>query len=229
LGVFSNVIQWHHGCSFQSTCLFATTDRRGTIMKRLLSAVALAGLICAVPSGALAQNGQVQGFGGLTFGDVTGSSTFGGGIAAPLSENMQVIVEGGRMTDVVPSLVGTIVDFTPIDFGVSAWYGEAGIRVLAPARSAVRPYAEATAGFARLRTNFHGTPADSIVNTALGFFDRTEPLLGVGGGVILQGGPMFVDLGYRYKKILADDSLQSFITGGDFHVNQVRFGVGFRF
>jgi opacity protein-like surface antigen len=40
---------------------------------------------------------------------------------------------------------------------------------------------------------------------------------------------MFVDLGYRYKKILAEDSLQSLITGGDFNVNQVRFGVGFRF
>jgi len=198
-------------------------------MKRLSGALALAALVWAVPSVALAQNGQVQGFGGLTFGDVTSSTTFGGGIAAPLSENFHVIAEGGRMTDVVPSVVGTIVDFTPIDFGVSAWYGEAGIRVFAPARSAVRPYAEATAGFARLHPNFHGTPGDSIINTALGFMDRTEPLLGVGGGVILQGGPMFVDLGYRYKKILAEDSLQSFITGGDFHVNQVRFGVGFRF
>lgn len=33
----------------------------------------------------------------------------------------------------------------------------------------------------------------------------------------------------RYKKILVDSSLQSFLTGGDFSVNQVRIGAGVRF
>lgn len=197
--------------------------------RHIFAAAMLLGVMLGWPAGAAAQNAQVQGFGGLTFGDVTSSSTFGGGIAVPLGDNMQVIAEGGRMTDVVPSLVGTIVDFTPIDFGVSAYYGEAGVRLLGSSHRAVRPYAEATAGFARLRTNFHGTGADGIINATLGLFDRTEPLLGIGGGVIVQGGPAFIDLGYRYKKILADGSLQSFITGGDFHVNQVRIGVGVRF
>ena len=198
-------------------------------MGRLSIATFVMAFAVGLPATARAQNGQVQGFGGLTFGDVTNSSTFGGGLAVPLSDNMQIIAEGGRMSNVVPSLLGTIVDFTPIDFGVSAYYGEAGVRILGSSQHAVRPYAEATAGFARLRTTFDGTRADAIVNTAFGFFDRTEPLLGVGGGVIVQGGPVFVDLGYRYKKILAEDSLQSLITGGDFSVNQVRFGVGFRF
>lgn len=198
-------------------------------MQRTFVGALLFALAIAVPATARAQNGQIQGFGGLTFGDVTPSSTFGGGIAVPLGDNMQILAEGGRMTDVVPSLLGTLVDFTPVDFGVSAYYGEAGIRVLGPSHRAVRPYAEATAGFARLRTNLHGTPRDGLVNAALGLFDRNEPLLGVGGGVILQGGPVFVDLGYRYKKIMAADSLQSLITGGDFTVNQVRFGVGVRF
>jgi opacity protein-like surface antigen len=200
-----------------------------TIMRRVSRTALLFVLAAGIPAAARAQNSQLQGFGGLTFGDVTSSSTFGGGIAAPLGDNMQIIAEGGRLTNVVPSLLGTIGDFTPIDFGVSAYYGEAGVRVLASPHRAVRPYAEATAGFARLQTNFDGTGVDGIVNTALGFFDSTEPLLGVGGGVIVQGGPIFVDLGYRYKKIMADDSLQSLITGGDFSVNQVRLGVGFRF
>jgi len=198
-------------------------------MRRSSVVATLFVLTLAVPATARAQSGQIQGFGGLTFGDVTNSSTFGGGIAVPLSDNLQVIAEGGRMTDVMPSLLGTIIDFAPVDFGVSAWYGESGIRVIGSSHRAVRPYAEATAGFARLRTGFGGTGADGIINSALGFFDRTEPLLGVGGGMIVQGGPVFVDLGYRYKKILADDSLQSIITGGDFSVNQVRFGVGVRF
>ena len=47
--------------------------------------------------------------------------------------------------------------------------------------------------------------------------------------MILQGGPVFLDLGYRYKKIMAGDSLQSFLTGGDFSVNQVRIGAGITF
>jgi opacity protein-like surface antigen len=199
-------------------------------MRRILMAAAfLAALGLALPGSARAQSSQIQGFGGLTFGEVTGSSTFGGGIAIPLGDSMQVIAEGGRMTDVMPSLAGTLIDLTPIDFGVRAYYGEAGLRFIAPSRRAVRPYAEATAGFARLRGNLHGTSFDPFVNTALGVFDRNEPLLGVGGGVIVQGGPVFVDLGYRYKKIYAGDSLQALLTGGDFTVSQVRFGVGVRF
>jgi hypothetical protein len=198
-------------------------------MRQLSIAAALLAVGLAAPSTARAQSSQIQGFGGLTFGDVTSSSTFGGGVAVPLSDNIQIIAEGGRMRDVMPSLLGTIIDFTPVDARVSAWYGEGGVRLIGSSNRAVRPYAEATAGFARLRTGFDGTGADGIVNTALGFFDRTEPLLGVGGGVVVQGGPLFVDLGYRYKKIMAEDSLQSFITGGDFSVNQVRFGVGLRF
>jgi hypothetical protein len=198
-------------------------------MRQLSIAAALLAVGLAVPSTARAQSSHIQGFGGLTFGDVTSSSTFGGGVAVPLSDNIQIIAEGGRMRDVMPSLLGTLIDFTPVDARVSAWYGEGGVRLIGSSNRAVRPYAEATAGFARLRTGLDGTGADGIVNTALGFFDRTEPLLGVGGGVVVQGGPLFADLGYRYKKIMAEDSLQSFITGGDFSVNQVRFGVGLRF
>jgi hypothetical protein len=189
----------------------------------------LVAVLGMLPASARAQNAQVQGFGGVTFGDVTTGTTFGGGVGIPLGGNMQVIVEGGRMVDVMPSLIGTIIDLTPIDFGVSAYYGEAGLRFLTTNSGAVRPYGEATAGFARLRGTFHGSGADPIVNTALGLFDTTEPMLGVGGGVIVQGGPLFVDLGYRYRKIFASDSLQSFLTGGDINVNQVRFGLGVRF
>lgn len=184
----------------------------------------------AVPATAAAQQGQIQGFGGLTFGDVTSSSTFGGNVAIPLSDNLQLIGEGGRMTDVMPSLLGTLVDFTPVDLRVSAWYGEGGLRFISSG-SVIRPYVETTVGFARLRTGFSGagSTADAIGNTALQFLARTEPLLGAGGGVVIQGGPVFLDLGYRYKKILASDSLQSILTGGDISVNQFRVGAGVRF
>ena len=199
-----------------------------------MRALSIAGALAAalsIPSVAHAQSGQFQGFGGLTFGDVTNSSTFGGSVAVPLGDNLQIIAEGGRMTDVMPSLLGTIVDFTPVDVRVSAWYGEGGLRFIASPGRAVRPYVETTAGFARLRPGFTGagTRADAIVNTGLRFLDRTEPMLGAGGGVVVQGGPLVMDLGYRYKKILAGDSVPTLLTGGDFSVNQVRVGVGVRF
>lgn len=200
-------------------------------MRKLSIATAIVAIALVFPSIASAQGAQLQGFGGLTFGDVTDSSTFGGNVAIPLSDNLQIVGEGGRMTDLMPSLVGTLVDLTPVDVRVSAWYGEGGLRFIAPSGRSIRPYVETTVGFARLTTGFSGVgpTADPIVNAGLQFFGRNEPLVGVGGGVVLQGGPVFLDLGYRYKKIFAGDSLQGLIAGGDIGVNQVRVGAGVRF
>ncbi len=185
----------------------------------------------ATPAGAAAQSAHLQGFGGFTFGDVATASTFGGSLAVPLTSNIQIVGEAGQMTDVMPSLLDTALDFTPVDVRLAAWYGEGGIRFIGGRRSAVRPYAEATAGMARLRTRVagFGSEADFITNTALRFLDTTKPVLGVGGGVLLQGGPLFLDLGYRYKKVMAGDALQALLTGGDFTASQVRLGLGVRF
>jgi len=189
------------------------------------------GILLALPPAALAQSGQVQGFGGITFGDVASSSTFGGGIAAPLSDHMQIIGEAGRMNDLAPPLLGTIFDFSPVGLELAAWYGEGGIRVIGSPHQTLRPYAEATAGFARLTTGLRGagSRADAVTDLGLAFLNSTEPLLGVGGGVIVQGGPVFLDVGYRYKKILSNDTLQSFLNGGDISISQFRIGAGFRF
>jgi hypothetical protein len=46
--------------------------------------------------------------------------------------------------------------------------------------------------------------ADPFVATALRFLDRTEPMLGAGAGVAFTGGPVTLDLGYRYKRILPE-------------------------
>jgi opacity protein-like surface antigen len=106
------------------------------------------------------------------------------------------------------------------------------VRFIASPHSAVRPYGEATAGFARLNAGISGLGGrtDAIVDTALQFLNTTRPMLGVGTGVLIQGGPISVDLGYRYKKISAGNTLASvFNAGKDFQINQVRVGVGFRF
>ncbi len=204
-------------------------------MRRLMIVVAVAA-VCAPPSVASAQemHTEVQGFGGLTFGSSsfgsTSASTFGGRIAADLTPNIQIIGEGGRLSD-IKAPVFDVLGFTPVNLSVSAWYGEGGVR-LATSHSAVRPYFETTAGFARLTPDIDGIdgPAYDIIETGLTFLNRTEPMLGAGGGVLIQSGPLSVDLGYRYKKILAGGTTASALNGGDpYNINQVRVGVGVRF
>jgi opacity protein-like surface antigen len=206
-------------------------------MRKLIVFGALAAA-CAIPSTARAQGGkgEVQGFGGLTVGTSSFGSalspTFGARVAADLTPNLQVIGEGGRLADIKSPLFD-LLDFTSVGVRVSALYGEGGVRFLAASpRSAVRPYGEATAGFARLNADLSGIngTAYELLETAMNVINSTRPMLGVGGGVVLQGGPLTVDVGYRYKKISAGNTVASLLNAGrDYKVNQVRVGVGFRF
>jgi opacity protein-like surface antigen len=200
-------------------------------MRRMLRATTMALAVLAVPGLAIAQNLQVQGFGGVTVRGLGTSQTFGGNIAVPVGGHVQVIAEGGRMNDIMSPTLATLLDFTPVDVHLKAYYGGAGLRILGSSENAVRPYAEATAGFARLRTGFSGagSQGDAIINAGLQFLDTTRPMLGVGTGVMIEGGPVVVDLGYRFTKISAGNAIQSALTGGDFGVHQFRFGLGFRF
>jgi hypothetical protein len=194
--------------------------------------------LCAWPAAARAQsaNTSVQGFGGLTFGTSSAlgrtstASNLGGVVAAGVTPNMQIIGEVGRMSDIKPPLFD-LLDFTPVNLRVSAWYGEGGLRFIASPRSAVRPYAEATAGIARLNTGLSGLGGrtEALIDAGFGFLNRTEPLLGVGGGVLLESGPLAVDVGYRYKKIMATGVASAFNAGNPYQVNEVRVGLGFRF
>jgi hypothetical protein len=164
--------------------------------------------LVVVPAAARAQvgNSSVQGFGGLTFGTSSflpkteTAPTLGGVVAVGLTPNIQAIGEIGRMSNIEPSLYD-LLEFTPVEFNLSAWYWEGGVRFIASPR-AVRPYAEATAGIARMRQPFGlGDRFDPFVNAALQFANTNEPVLGGGVGVILEHGPLSIDVGYRYKKI----------------------------
>ena len=208
----------------------------GTIMRRVL--ILSAALLYAWPATTLAQGGNlsVQGFGGLTFGTsliLGGASTaptLGGSVAAGLTPNIQILGEAGRMSDIRPPLFD-LLDFTPVNLRVSAWYGEGGVRFIGSPQSAVRPYAEATAGFARLSTGLSGFGGgtDSVVNAGLAFLNRTEPMLGVGGGVQLGRGPIALDVGYRYRRIMASDVASALNAGDAYRVNEARIGLAFRF
>jgi outer membrane protein with beta-barrel domain len=197
----------------------------------------LATILCAVPATTRAQvNTSIQGFGGLTFGassafgGTSTASNFGGVIAAGLAPNIQIIGEVGRLSDIKPPLFD-LLSFTSVSLRVPAWYGEGGVRFIASPHAPVRPYGEATAGFARLSpqvTSFGGR-TDALIDAGLAFFNRTEPLLGVGAGVLLERGSVSVDFGYRYKKIMAASLASALNAGNDYQVNEARIGFGVRF
>jgi opacity protein-like surface antigen len=192
----------------------------------------LALIVFAAPAHAQALGGQLTGFGGTTFGTTSTAPTFGGNLALPLGDNVQIVGEVGRLDDVTASLLADALDAVPFGIGMSAWYGEAGVRFIGSRRSPVRPYAEVTGGVARLRpsTDLDGL-AGAITEAGLAFLSRNEPLVGAGAGVIMQGGPFALDLGYRYKRIFADSAITNVFSLGNngFDVHQVRVGVGFRF
>lgn len=205
-------------------------------MRQLLIVSAMA-VACALPAAARAGEGNVsvQGFGGMTFGQssIAGTATaptFGGSVTTDLTPNIQIVGEAGRLSDIKPPLLD-LLELTPFDLRVSAWYGEAGVRFSASPHSAVRPYVETTAGMARLTTGFSGVGGrtGAAIDVGLGFLNRTEPLLGAGGGVVLQGGPVALDLGYRYKKILASGVASALNGRNAYQVNEVRIGLGVRF
>ena len=202
-------------------------------MRKITLAIAAAlPLLFSMNAAAQTRGGHIDGFGGTTFGTSASAPTFGASVAVPLGDNVQILGEAGRLTDIKASLLDTALDFTDLEVGMSAWYAEGGLRFIGSRHSTIRPYVQATAGVARLQPSV-GIDGwlGAATNTGLSFLAETEPLVGAGGGVIVHGGPLIVDLGYRYKKILSSGGLSSaFALGtGGFDVNQVRVGVGVRF
>jgi opacity protein-like surface antigen len=195
--------------------------------------------ILALPAAAHAQqtpgHTQVQGFGGMTVGTSTFGSavtpTFGGNVAVDLTPNIQAIGEAGRLNDIKSPLFD-LLELTDFGVRVRAWYGEAGVRLIASPRSTVRPYSDATLGFARLNagvTGLSGTTG-AIVNAGLDLINSTRPMLGVGAGVQIGRGPIALDLGYRYKQISPGNTVASLLNANKpYRINQVRVGIGVRF
>ena len=202
-------------------------------MRRILGIFSL----LLLPATAFAQgaNTAIVGFGGLTMNGYNSSSTsLGGSVAYNLIPGMQVVGEVGHLGNVMPTLADTLYSVAGAGLNVSAFYGEGGVRILAP-RTAFAPYAEATAGYAKLDLSSPylsglGGLAGVAANIGLGFVDRTTPIASVGGGLFAHSGPVVFDVGYRYKQLFANDVLQGVLgLGQPLHTHEVRFGVGVRF
>ena len=191
-------------------------------------------LALVAPTVAFAQTGAtVSGFGGLSLSNLDAQRpSLGGTVTVPLVPQLQIVGEVGQIGNVLPTRAGTIFSVAQTQLYASAFYGEGGIRLIAAPRSAVTPYGEATAGIARLNVGSDrlGTVGDVATSLALGFVGRTMPVASVGGGLLLRGGPVVFDLGYRYKQLFADQVLQDVLGLGEpLRAHEVRAGIGVRF
>jgi len=189
------------------------------------------------PTVAIAQGrtASAVAFGGTSVNSFTTSASkvdFGVNVGKELTPNIHVIGEFGRIGNMLPMLSTGLPSLSPYDVRVSAVYGEGGLRLLAAPNSGVNPYVEATAGIARLSPHVagFGSTGDLIAGMGLGLLRRTEPLLGVGGGIMLRGGPVVADIGYRYKQVVRGDLIIDALSLGQTpRAHQVRFGIGMRF
>jgi hypothetical protein len=197
-----------------------------------LSSAILLAIVTTTAAWAQEPHASVQGFGGLGMNSVdTLHPTFGGAIVGELTPNIQFLGEVGRLGDVLPSRTQTLIGLTPVDMSVSAFYGSGGVR-LATRPSTVRPYVEASAGIAKLTPQVSGLPSGLpgvLTNVGLTMLNRTSPIASLGGGVTLQGGPLFADIGYRHVQVFGDSWMNALALGSSLNTNEVRVGVGVRF
>ena len=186
-------------------------------------------------AGAQDRTASAVAFGGASLNSFSTSPAkidFGVNVGRELTPNIQAIGEFGRVGNMLPSLsAGLLSTVTPYDVSVSALYGEGGIRLLAAPNSGVNPYVEASAGIARLtpHASGFGGSTGAITSLGLGFLHSTEPILGVGGGLLIRGGPVVADVGYRYKQVAGDLFSNVLSAGQNLRAHQVRFGIGVRF
>ena len=181
------------------------------------------------------ERASLEGFGGLSLNGLqsgTPSPSLGGTVTFSVIPGIDIVGEAGRIGNVLPTLSSTVFSVSRTGLEASAFYGEAGARFTVAASSAVTPYAEVSGGVARLqlRTDQFSPAANAAMTMALGLVEGTTPTLGAGGGILLRGGPVLFDIGYRYKQFFADDLTRIALGFGQpLRTHQARLGIGVRF
>jgi hypothetical protein len=203
--------------------------------------VALVVALFGIPVNAAAQT-SLDGFGSVSLSNQFTATTagdadrfpvdLGGRVSFEFVPGVEGFGEFGRIGNVLSETVTLPLTLLGNNVRMSAFYGEGGVRLLALPRSRVSPYAEGSFGVAHLTLDVKGfnSTAGAILQTALNYVDTRDPVVGFGSGLLLRGGPVHFDLGYRYKRILADSPLSS-LTSLDrgLRTHQIRFGMGVRF
>jgi opacity protein-like surface antigen len=203
-------------------------------MTRAWTLAAALGVCLLSPVSARAQGaGAIGGFGGVSIGASTSPTPdLGGTLSFRLTPGVEVLAEAGRVGNVVPPLTDALFAATNSGIRASALYAEGGVRFKFAPLSAVTPYAEATAGIARLDVSSSrlGPLAGAAVSAALAFVGTTGPVAGAGGGVLVNAGPLVFDVGYRYKQFFPPAPFEMVLgLGQSLRSHQVRAGVGVRF
>jgi opacity protein-like surface antigen len=203
-------------------------------MTRAWTLAAALGVCLLVPIPASAQGaGAIGGFGGVSLGSSTSPTPdLGGTLSFRLTPGVELLAEAGRVGNVVPPLADALFSATNSGIRASALYAEGGVRFKFAPASAVTPYAEATAGIARLDVSSSrlGPLANAAVSAALAFVGTTGPVAGGGGGVMINAGPLVFDVGYRYKQFFPSAPFETVLgLGQSLRSHQVRAGVGVRF
>jgi hypothetical protein len=190
------------------------------------------GSVSFVSGFSMAHGSTLSGIASSLSPGMSGNVNLAGRVALSIAPGFQAVGEIGRLGNVLPPLVTSIISFTPYEVRAPAFYGEGGMRAFASPHSAVNPYVEATGGFARLNVKIAGlnATADDLLALGLGLTSRTSPTAGLGGGVMFHAGALTLDAGYRYKKIFGRNFLETLLGGGqELTSHQVAFGVGMRF
>lgn len=203
------------------------------VFSRSLALTMFAAALMA-PAMASAQGAaSLEGFGGIGVSTLQSQPpSLGGRLTFELTPGIQVIGEAGRIGSVLPSLSSAVFSLAQTDLRASAFYGEAGVRVLAAPSAKVTPYGEASAGMARLSVSSPrlGTVGNAAASLALTLAGRNDPIAGVGGGLLVRTGPIVFDVGYRYKQLFTSDVMRAVLGFGEpLRTHQFRVGLGVRF
>lgn len=195
--------------------------------------LAIALSVFLIPAASEAQSGAVSGFGGVSInGSGSRAPDLGGNLAFELTPGVELIAEAGRVGNVLPPVADALFSATNTGIRASALYAEGGVRFQLAPRSHVSPYAEATAGIARLDVTSTrlGPLAGGLTSAGIALLGRTGPVAGAGGGILIGAGPVVFDVGYRYKQFFPPQPLETVLgLGQTLRSHQVRVGFGVRF
>jgi opacity protein-like surface antigen len=207
-------------------------------VKTLIQTLAIFGfsLIASIGQASAQDGGLVGGNFGVTFG-TEAAPFFSGEVAGHVARDVQIYGTVGRMNNVLPSSVQDDLDDVSAfltmttrmrwDFKATApaLFGTAGVRYLVPTGSPARPYVQGGVGFANIGLKVEevdlGEVTDDLVDE--GYLDDdniNKMAIEFGGGLIVPLRAMYIDLGYRFMKLLDAD---------DVNISRAYGGIGVRF
>lgn len=154
----------------------------------------------------------VVGRGGVTFATRT-APLFGAEVGGQVAPALQVYGSIDWHRDISPSFVEDVSELVSDIAGVDVNYrlptltAIGGLKVIAP-RGTLRLYGLGGFGYGRVNgtVEVEGEDVTGLLDE-FGYLDREDisfnkALFEVGGGIALSRGPVYVDIGYRFRKFL---------------------------